>query len=539
MPLSTTSRDARLTADRLSYALPDGSDIFTDLTISFGRERTGLVGPNGSGKTTLVRLLSGAIQPTAGTVHRTGVLATLPQDFRPPPRATLAMVLRVEEKLAALLRTDRGAATVDDIVLIGDDWDLRERIAAVLARFHLGHLSLDRLLSSVSGGETTRAALAGLVLDQPDFLLLDEPTNHLDADSRAALYEFVESWTGGMLCVSHDRALLRRMDRIVELSALGVRSYGGNYDEYRAQRDAETAAAERELDSARAAVRVAEREAREVRERQARRESQGRRKAATANMPKILLNAGKARAQETGAQIRSIANREVQERRERAAAAKEQVEERERPRFALPSTNLPAGRTVLDVMDVSVTFAGASAPILEDVSFRITGPERIAIVGPNGSGKTTLLRVILGDVHADAGGVRRVPDREIAFLDQTGARLDPGLSVLDNFRAHHPEMEPTATRYALARFLFSHEAALQTVGTLSGGERLRASLACALGGDVPPSLLVLDEPTNHLDLDAMEALESALCEFDGALLVVSHDEAFLDAVGVQRRVRLG
>ncbi|MHB1168899.1 MAG: ATP-binding cassette domain-containing protein, partial [Longimicrobiales bacterium] len=133
----------------------------------------------------------------------------------------------------------------------------------------------------------------------------------------------------------------------------------------------------------------------------------------------------------------------------------------------------------------------------------------------------------------------RVPDREIAFLDQTGARLDPGLSVLDNFRAHHPEMEPTATRYALARFLFSHEAALQTVGTLSGGERLRASLACALGGDVPPSLLVLDEPTNHLDLDAMEALESALCEFDGALLVVSHDEAFLDAVGVQRRVRLG
>src|SRR5690606_20838654 len=125
----------------------------------------------------------------AGTVQRTGVLAVLPQDFRAPPGATLAAVLGVEQKLDALRRTERGAATMHDIELIGDDWDLRERTSAVLARFGLGHLTLDRALNAVSGGETTRAALAGLVLGQPDFLLLDEPTNHLDADSRAALYD--------------------------------------------------------------------------------------------------------------------------------------------------------------------------------------------------------------------------------------------------------------------------------------------------------------------------------------------------------------
>src|SRR5690606_37411984 len=144
----------------------------------------------------------------------------------------------------------------------------------------------------------------------------------------------------------------------------------------------------------------------------------------------------------------------------------------------VPSAGLAAGRTVLALEDVSVCFPGAGRPILENVSLRIIGPERVALVGPNGSGKTTLLRVVLGELNPSSGRVRTLPRSEIGFLEQTGAQLDPSLSVLDNFRARHPTMEPTPTRYALARFLFSHEAALQIVGTLSGGERLRASLAC-------------------------------------------------------------
>jgi ATPase subunit of ABC transporter with duplicated ATPase domains len=177
--------------------------------------------------------------------------------------------------------------------------------------------------------------------------------------------------------------------------------------------------------------------------------------------------------------------------------------------------------------------------VLDGVSLRIVGPERVALAGPNGCGKTTLLRVAMGQLAPDAGTVRRLPGARTASLDQQGAALDPALSVLENFRAFHPRMEETAARYFLARFLFSHEAALQAVGTLSGGQRLRASLACVLGGEHPPSFLVLDEPTNHLDLDALEALESALRAYDGALLVVSHDAAFLDAIGVERHLALG
>jgi ATPase subunit of ABC transporter with duplicated ATPase domains len=539
MSTTTHASGARVVAERLSYALPDGRALFHELNLSFGRERTGLVGPNGSGKSTLVRLLAGELAPSSGAVHRTAAVAVLPQDFRPAPDAPLAVVLGIDERLQALRRMEAGESTLADLELVGDEWELPERAAAVLARFGLSHLSPDRPVGTVSGGEATRVALAGLALGRPDFLLLDEPTNHLDAASREALYAFVEGWTGGILCVSHDRALLRRMDRIVELSSLGVRVYGGDYEAYRERRAQDDAAAEREMESARAALRLAESEARELRERQARREARGKRERATANMPKILLNARRAKAQSTGARVRAVIEREVEERREQLGAARSRVEERERPRFELASTGLPAGRTVLELLDVTVRFPGAERPVLDGVALRIVGPERVAVTGPNGSGKSTLLRVATGRLAPDAGSVRRPGDGEVAFLDQEGVALDPALSVLENFRAFHPRMDATAARYALARFLFSHEAALQSVGTLSGGQRLRASLACVLGGEHPPSLLVLDEPTNHLDLEAIEAMESALREYDGALLVVSHDAEFLEAIGVERRVSTG
>jgi ATPase subunit of ABC transporter with duplicated ATPase domains len=526
--------DAHIVATGLAYALPDGRALFDNLTLSFGRERTGLIGPNGSGKTTLLRLLAGELAPAAGSVHRTGVVARLPQEIRPRADVALSELLGVDQRLAALRRLEVGRGTVADLECVGDDWDLADRATAALARVGLGHLTLDRRVDALSGGEATRAALAGLILHRADVLLLDEPTNNLDATSREALYTFIEQWPGGAVCVSHDRRLLRRMDRIVELSSLGVRVYGGGYDDFLAQRDAEQAAAERELDSARAALRGAEQKARDVQQRQARREARGRRERSTANMPKILLNTRAAKAEGTGARIAAASEREVNERRTRVAAARERVEEREEPRLHLRSTNLPAGRTVLVMENVVVRFADTS-PVLDGVSLAIKGPERIALLGPNGSGKTTLLRVAIGELTPNEGTVRRLPDEEIAFLDQNGAQLDGERSVLENFRALHPLMDDSAARYALARFLFANDAALQLVETLSGGQRLRASLACVLGGEHPPSFLVLDEPTNHLDLESIAAMESALRDYDGALLVVSHDDTFLEAIEVERR----
>ncbi|HEX2203595.1 MAG TPA: ABC-F family ATP-binding cassette domain-containing protein [Longimicrobium sp.] len=537
--MSTVLHDFRVVAERLAFSLADGRTLFSDITLGFGRERTALVGANGVGKTTLVRLLTGELSPSSGVVVRRGTLGYLPQDFEVRAGQPLASVLGIDARLAALDRIYAGAGEPADFDLVADDWSLRERAEALLARFGLGHLPLDRPVASVSGGEATRVALAGLLLSRPDFLVLDEPTNNLDAAGREALYDFVAGWTGGLLVISHDRALLGHMDRIVELTPKGARVYGGNFEAYRAQKAAEEEAAERELASAEHALKAAKREAQRARERQEKRASRGKKEAAVSNAPKILLGMQRERSESTTARLRDVGARVVADGRARFDAARQRVDERGRLALDLPSSEVPAGKVVLDVDRVTYRHPGTASPVLRDVSLRITGPERIAVTGPNGSGKTTLLHLAVGALEPDAGTVRvGLGPAEVAFFDQHARRLRPEASVLENYRAANPELDETQARHALARFLFEEDAVHQAVGSLSGGQRLRAALACTLNGYRPPKLLVLDEPTNHLDLDSLDALEEVLRGYDGALLAVSHDRAFLDAIGIGRELRL-
>jgi ATPase subunit of ABC transporter with duplicated ATPase domains len=538
--MSSIPRGSLVTLERVSFRLADGHTLLSDLTLGFGRERTGLAGANGSGKTTLARLVAGELHPSDGAVLRRARVGYLPQGVSLDARRPLAEALGIATRLEAVERVAAGSTDPADFTLASTAWDLRERAEALLARFGLGHLRLDRAAGTVSGGEATRAALAGLLLDEPEFLVLDEPTNHLDAASRQALYRFVEGWRGGMLVISHDRALLRRVDRILELSGLGARLFGGAYDAYREQRDTEAAAAEQGLAHARTEARRAAREAQVQRERQERRSARGRRSRATANHSKLALDFKAERSERTGARLDDLAERRIAESREAVAAARARVDERERLVLALAPTGLPAGKTVLEVDGVSVRLPGASRPLLRGLSLRLAGPERVALTGPNGSGKTTLLRLVLGETAPEAGSVRLGLDpAEVGYLDQRLGRLEPDESVLGSFRGAYPRMTETEARHALARFLFREDEVLKQVRVLSGGERLRLALACVVGGPRPPALLLLDEPTNHLDLDSLAALEGVLRGYDGALLVASHDEEFLEAIGIERRVELG
>jgi ATPase subunit of ABC transporter with duplicated ATPase domains len=538
--LSTQLSDVRVVAERLAFSLADGRTLFSDLTLGFGRERTGLTGANGTGKSTLVRLLAGELRPSAGAVVRAGGVGYLPQDFQVRADQPLAAVLGIADRVARVDRVLAGDALADELDSIGGDWDLRERAEAVLARLGLSHLALDRPVLNVSGGEATRVALAGVLLGEPEFLLLDEPTNNLDAAGREALYAFVESWTGGLLAVSHDRGLLRRMDRIVELTPSGARVYGGGYELYRAQRAAEADAAARELASAESTLRRARREAQQMRERQDRRDGRGKRAAAEGGIPRIMLGMMKERAEGTGARVRETGARLVEDGRARLDVARARVDEQARLAIDLPSAAVPAGKVIVELDAVSYAHPGAASPVVDGVSLRMTGPERVAITGRNGSGKTTLLRLVTGELRPDAGTVRMgLPAEEVAFFDQHTRRLRDDASVLENYRTANPDVDETAARHALARFLFEGDAVHQPAGSLSGGQRLRAALACALNGWHPPRLLLLDEPTNHLDLDSLEALEQVLRGYDGALLVVSHDAAFLQEIGIDRRIDLG
>lgn len=519
-----------VTLDSLSLSTPDGRPLFSDLTLSFGRQRTGLVGRNGCGKSTLLHAIAGEIDPAAGAIARPGSVALLRQDW-PDDRIAIAAALDIAGPLALLSRIEAGEGDADDFAAA--DWTLEERIGVALADVGLPGLDLDRPLASLSGGQRTRIAIARALIAAPDLLLLDEPTNNLDADGRAAIAALVVGWQGGVVVASHDRVLLETMDRIVELSPVGCRLVEGGWSDFVAARDADRDRAAHALDRAEAGLRQAERGAQEQREKKARRDKTGRAMGASGSLPRIVAGAWKERAEGTGAREGEIARRLVGEAEAARLSARERVEVVTPLRIDLPPSGLSSSRELLRIEE-AVTVRGDRR--IGPVDLAIRGPERVALAGPNGAGKTSVLLLAAGVLDPVSGKVVR-SDR-IALLDQHVGLLDRDASILANLRALNPDLSENDAYAALARFAFRNQAALRVVGTLSGGERLRAGLACVLSAARPPQLLLLDEPTNHLDLDSIEVLEAALRSYDGALLVVSHDPAFLEAIGIEREVVL-
>jgi ATPase subunit of ABC transporter with duplicated ATPase domains len=523
---------ASISLSNLSWSTPDGRTLFSGLDLTFGAERAGLVGRNGVGKTTLVKIISGALHPQAGSVAVDGSLGVLSQAVQVADVETVADLFGVTAALALLRRAEAGEATVEE--LAEADWTLEARVASALARVGLA-VAAETPLVTLSGGQRTRAGLAALIFGEPDFLMLDEPTNNLDRDGRQAVIDLLAGWRAGAIVISHDRELLDTMDAIVELTSLGATRYGGNWSQYRARKTLELTAAEHDLADAERRVVELARTTQATAERKARKDSAGKRKAARGDMPRIMLGGLRERSETTSGENARLAERRRVQALEDAASARKKIEILQPLSVKLPSTGLPANKVVLRMEGVSGGY-GPHEPVIRDLSLAITGPERIAVTGPNGCGKTTLLSLVTGALVPSAGIVRLMTP--FAMLDQRASLLDASLSIRDNFRAINPGADENACRAALARFMFRADAALQTVSSLSGGQLLRAGLACVLGGAQPPPLLILDEPTNHLDIDAIEAVETGLRAYDGALMVVSHDEPFLEAISASRRLEL-
>ncbi|MGY3237821.1 ATPase subunit of ABC transporter with duplicated ATPase domains [Bradyrhizobium sp. USDA 4448] len=520
---------ASIILSRLSLSTPDGRSLLSNIDLTFGAERAGLVGRNGVGKTTLLAAITGQLVPQSGRAIVNGTVGLLRQDAQLRAGVTVADLFGVRDALDLLRRAELGNASAGDVAAA--DWTLETRLASALARVGFD-LSPDTELDRLSGGQVTRVRVAALLFTEPDFLLLDEPTNNLDRNGRQAVIELLAGWRGGAIVVSHDRALLETMDAIVELSSLGATRYGGNWSSYRAQKALELAAVRHDLAHAERHLSEIDGKTQQAAERKARKDSDGRAKRAKGDMPRILAGARRDRSEDSGGKFAQIAERRRAEAVDAVETARRRVEILQPLSVKLPSTQLPAGREVVWLDRVSAGYR-PDRPILRDLSLAIVGPERVAIAGPNGSGKTTLLKLIAGELHPVSGTVRVRPD--FALFDQMVSLLDPAISILDNFARLNPKAGVNECHAALARFMFRADAAMQEVGSLSGGQLFRAGLACVLGGSTPPSLLILDEPTNHLDLESIAAVEAGLRAYDGALLVVSHDEAFLEAIEVTRR----
>ncbi|WP_434924624.1 ABC-F family ATP-binding cassette domain-containing protein [Enterobacter asburiae] len=505
---------------QVTCQFPTGDTLFGPLNLTLEPSLSALVGRNGSGKTRLLRLLAGLDEPATGHIERFGSHAWVAQQHVISPQTTLAELLGYDAIFTALKRIDSGDYQPDDLELLDGHWDVAERLSEAFINAELPPFDPDKPAGELSGGERIRALLCGAFTAEADFMLLDEPTNHLDRQGRAWFYDQLSRFQGGVLVASHDRELLEQVPRILELSASGLRSYGGNYADYQTQRDAEQQAARAALEHA-----ATERKRTRVRMQKEHDDSQ-RRSAKTLRTVDTLNIASFERVKYKGAAKERIGSWKKQHSEQNEALnaavnkARERVEEDNPVMFTLPGSQIPEGKQVLVLEDLVLPHV----PV-PPLNLRMDGPMRVALKGPNGCGKSTLLKTLLGEI-APRSGTCKV-SVSCAYLDQHLSRLDLSQSVMTHLNLSHTPLEEGVLRTRLAQLQLGADKVTLPLAELSGGERLKAALACVLWRAEATQLLLLDEPTNHLDLASVQAIEAALVGFPGALLVVSHDEAFL------------
>ncbi|MDE0545266.1 ABC-F family ATP-binding cassette domain-containing protein [Microbacterium sp. C7(2022)] len=514
-----------LTLDRVSFSWPDGSPAISGITGAFSRGRTGLIGRNGSGKSTLLRLMAGELAPDSGHITRTADAAYLPQRLTLDVARPVADLLGIGDTLRALRAIEGGDADPRNFDAVGEDWDVEARAHAALAEAGLQPAMLDRTVGEISGGEAVLTAIAGLRLRRAPLTLLDEPTNNLDRDARRRLADMVQTWRGALVVVSHDTALLELMDETAELYGGTLSVYGGPYSQWRAHLDAEQDAARRAERAAAQAVKREKRDRIEAETTIARRAAMGRKAQLEKRVPPIVAGGLKRAAQVSAGRLRTEkADREASARQV-LDAAERRVRDDDHIRIDLPDPLVAPGRRIATIGD-------------GERSWIVQGPERVALTGSNGVGKTTLLeRLVSAGRSADGLTAEAHTDR-IGYLPQRVDGLDENASVLENVQRAAPHVTTAEVRNRLARFLIRGAMVDLPVAALSGGERFRVALARLLLTDPPPQLLVLDEPTNNLDLDTTDQLVDALTAYRGAVLIVSHDDSFLERLGIDLTLEL-
>ncbi|MBU8977602.1 ATP-binding cassette domain-containing protein [Lysobacter sp. MMG2] len=529
--------NAHIRACDLVFSWPDGTRVLDGHSFVIGPSRTGLVAPNGAGKSTLLRLMAGELKPASGTIQARGAVAYLPQGVMLDAQASVAAVLGVESRLEALHVIAEGRGAPADFDLLDGEWGLRERIAATLAQVGLVDVALSRRLASLSGGEAMSLALAAKLLQRPDILLLDEPTNHLDRARRQRFREVLADWPGCVVVASHDRELLNDMDQIAELQSTGLRLHGGGFDAYLRAAVVERQAAEQRVRNLRGEVDREKRERQQAHERAERRMGNAAKNLASSGLPRIVAGNRERAAQQSAGKARNVHAARLASVGAQLQDATRTLVEVDPVDFSLPATRVASDRLLFCADGLRIRQGDRVLFGERGLSLSVRGPERIALTGANGVGKTTLLKVLAGMLGPDGGTIRSGSGR-VAYLSQRLEGLDPSRSVRENLDRAIPGMPANERARLLARLHFRGERMHLPVASLSGGERVRVVLACVLHAIPAPHLLLLDEPTNHLDLEAVRQLEHALSAYEGAMIVVSHDETFLASIAPTRRWEL-
>lgn len=527
-----------IVASGISYRHPNHKSLFENLFLSVSQgDKMSLIGPNGAGKSTLLQLLAGRLAPAAGSIVLSSRPYFIPQQVAPDGRS-VAELMGVAEKLHALRAIYAGSVAAADFKTLGDDWSIEERCRTALDGWGLHRVAPDTPASSLSGGERTKAMLAGWDLHAPEIVLLDEPTNHLDRTTRTKLYDRIERTRATLVAVSHDRTLLNLLPTTCELTAGGIRLYGGNYDFYRAQREAEEQTLTERIEAQRTALRTACRQAQEVRQRQERHAAQGKRNKSKTSLARIVANARGAEAENSAARMQKRHGAIIADTRQRLAELRGKQVRHGELKIDFDDAALHAGKRLIRAEGVNFAYGDEPPLWPRPIDLEIRSGERVHLAGDNGSGKTTLVRLLLGELAPTAGLVERAGFTAV-YLDQEYKAIDTPLPVLETARRHNAHaLSDHELKTRLDRALFPHETWDKPCRVLSGGERMRLMLCCMMLSGSVPDLMVLDEPTNNLDLESLAILTETIRNYRGTLLVVSHDDRFVREIGATRSVSL-
>ncbi|WP_020596946.1 ribosomal protection-like ABC-F family protein [Spirosoma panaciterrae] len=528
-----------IVVNALSYIYPDRETLFQHIHLSVATgEKAALVGQNGSGKSTLLQLIAGKRIASEGEINLSENLYYVPQHLGQYDDQTIAQVLGIEAQLQALHAILEGDASAETFAQLNDEWDIEERVQAALAYWHLDHVDLNQPMKWLSGGEKTKVFLAGILIHEPGIILLDEPSNHLDTQSRELLYTFIQKSKATMLVVSHDRTLLNLLDTTLELSQSGIEVFGGNYDFYREQKDEKLNALQGQLDENTKTLKQAQQKARDLAEQRQKQEARGKAQGKTQSLPRIIAGGRKSQAEQSTARLNDAQNEKLTNLSDSLRQIRSQIQDYQVLKIDLQSSALHRGKILVEATTINFRY-GTHILWTTPLSFQIRSGDRIRISGNNGSGKTTLIKLIIGTLHPSMGSLYRADFRYV-FIDQEYSIINRQHSVYEQIQhyndRHLPESE---LKTMLHRFQFSREAWDRNCDELSGGEKMKLTLCCLVVSNNAPDLLILDEPTNNLDIQSQEVLTSAVKDFTGSVVVISHDQYFIDTININATIALG
>ncbi|ASK32208.1 ABC transporter ATP-binding protein [Chryseobacterium sp. T16E-39] len=522
----------------ISYRFPNRDLLFNHINITIPTSsKSALVGSNGMGKSTLLKLIANEIQPLEGSLNIQGHLYYVPQMFGNLNHLTIAECLKIDKKLEALHKISNGE--VDEIYfeILNDDWDIEDRGLQALHHWKLGHLDLNQKLEGLSGGQKTKVFLAGIQINQPDIVLLDEPTNHLDVEGRDLLYDYMDKTNSTVVIVSHDRVLLNQVDTIYELSNQGISTYGGNFDFYTEEKEAEEEALHHDIHAKERALKKAKEKERETLERKQKLDARGKKKQEKSGVARIMMNTLRNNAEKNTSKLKNVHTEKINDISGDLRGLRLSVKNTEQMKVNFNNSNLHSGKILIKAENINFKY---NEKFLwpADLTLEIRSGDRISIKGSNGSGKTTLIKLLIGALESSKGSIART-DFNTLYIDQEYSLIAREITIYEfaqKFNDH--ALQESEVKTILSRFLFGKETWDKKGEMLSGGERLRL-LLCGLSiSNKAPDVIVLDEPTNNLDLQNVEILTNSIKDYKGTLLVISHDEIFLEEIGIEKEIIL-